>query len=110
MENQSIQIAKKIQEQLFAFGQMKVFSWGANSWTTVKDGLSFKVSGFKFKGEIRILLTPYNTYQVQFIKAKKVEQEYFDVYFNELTNIIDVHVEFTGENYKRDVEQAIYSF
>jgi hypothetical protein len=110
MENQSLQIAQTIQQQLFAFNRNVVYSWGAHAWTVVKDGLSFKVQGFLFKGTVRITLTPYDTYKVELIKGKKVEQEYNDVYFDELTYIIDTHVEYTGDNYENDVKNAIYSF
>ena len=109
METQQIQLAKTIQGQLFAFGKMRVYSWGAHAWTAVKDGLTFKVQGFKFKGVVQITLTPFDTYKVEFIKAKKVEQEYADVYFDELTNIIDAHVEYTGDNYENDVKNALDS-
>lgn len=110
MENQSMEIAKTIKEQLFAINRTIVWSWGANSWTVVENGLAFKVQGFKFKGVVKITLTPFDTYKVEFIKAKKVVEEYPDVYFDELINIIDAYVEYTGDNYKQDVEQAIYSF
>jgi hypothetical protein len=110
MNTQSVEVAKTIQQQLFAFGKMKVWSWGAHAWTAIKDGLAFKVQGFKFKGVVQITLTPFDTYKIEFIKAKKVVQEFTDVYFDELTNIIDATVEYTGDNYEHDVNNAVYVF
>ena len=101
------EIAKTIQEQLFAFGRVKVFSWGANSWTAIKDGLVFKVQGFKFKGTIKIVLVPNDTYTIQLIKDDKIEQEFTDVYFDQMTDLIDSHVEFTGKNYNDDVNDYL---
>jgi hypothetical protein len=110
METQSLQIAKTIQQQLFAFNRNMVYSWGAHAWTAVKDGLSFKCSGFLFTGTVRVTLTIFDTYKVEFIKANKVIEEYTDIYFDELTTLIDNKVEFTGDQYPTDVANAKYSF
>jgi hypothetical protein len=110
MNTQSLEVAKTIQQQLFAFGKMKVWSWGSNSWKVISNGLSFRVQGFKFKGVVQVTLTPFDTYKVEFIKAKKVIQEFTDVYFDELTNIIDATVEYTGDNYQNDVANAEHTF
>jgi len=110
METKSQEVAKIIQSQLFGLSKVKVWSWGAHAWTVIKNGLSFKVQGFKFCGNISIVLTPFDTYQIQFIKAKKVIEEYHDVYFDEMVDIIDNYVEYTGDNYKNDVANAVYTF
>jgi len=110
MENQSLQIAKTIQSQLMGLGQMKVWSWGANSWTAIQNGLAFKVQGFKFKGIVQITLMPSDTYTIQFSKAKMILKEITDVYFDEMVDIIDEYVEYTGANYSNDVNKAVYRF
>ena len=110
MENQSIEIAKTIQQQLMGMGKMKVWSWGANSWASIPEGLAFKVQGFKFKGVVKIVLTPSDTYTIEFIKAKKVQKEMTDVYFDEMVDLIDGYVEYTGANYESDVKNAVYKF
>jgi hypothetical protein len=110
MENQSIEIATTIRKQLFAFGKMKVWSWGANSWSAGNDYLQFKVQGFKFKGLVKITLHPCDYYIIEFLKTNsnelvhKIEMCYFD----EMTTNIDEYVEYTGVNYASDVKNALY--
>jgi hypothetical protein len=107
MENQSIEIAKTIQSQLMS-QKMKVWSWGSNSWTAIPDGLAFKVQGFKFKGVVKIVLMPSDTYTIEFIKANKTVKEMTEIFFDEMVDIIDNFVEFTGDNYEADVKNAKY--
>ncbi len=94
MENQSLEIAKTIQSQLMGLGKIKVWSWGANSWTAIQNGLAFKVQGFKFKGIVKIVLMPSDTYTIQFIKGKSIEKEYSDIFFDEMVDTIDNYVEY----------------
>ncbi len=110
MQNQSLEIAKIIQHQLMTLGKIKVWSWGAHSWAVIENGLEFKVQGFKFKGVVKIVLMPSDTYTIQFIKNKKVEKEYSEVYFDQQVPLIDEYVEFTGEKYEQDVNNAVYHF
>jgi hypothetical protein len=110
MQNQSVEIAKTIQHQLMTLGKIKVWSWGAHAWTVVENGLAFKVQGFKFKGVVKIELKGNDTYTIQFIKNKKVEKEYTEVYFDQQVDLIDEFVEFTGANYENDVNKAVYHF
>jgi hypothetical protein len=106
---ESLAIAKTIQQQLTAGnGKIKVWSWGANSWTVIPNGIQFKVQGFKFKGIVSITLQPNDTYTVELIKNKKVIAEFTDVYFDEMTTLIDEKVEYTGINYENDVDNAVY--
>ena len=113
MENHSLQTAKTIQSQLMGLGRVKVWSWGANSWTVVNNGLAFKVQGFKFKGIVQITLHPSDTYIIEFIKGIKnpeIVKTVTDVYFDEMVGIIDEYVEYTGANYSNDINNAVYSF
>ena len=118
------QIAQTIMEQLYAGGRNKVFSWGANSWSCgtmpkVERGggesyLMFKVQGFLFKGMVRVILAWDDTYTVQLLKKEGgelvVKDERKNVYFDELTDIIDRKVENCGykEKYNEQVNKATY--
>jgi hypothetical protein len=122
----SLQVAQIIQQQLLAGGRNKVMSWGANSWThgtmpkKEKGGgesfLIFKVQGFLFKGMVRVILAWDDTYTVQLLKKEKgelvVKEEITNVYFDELTDVIDSKVEHCGdeEKYKQQVNNATYKF
>jgi|GEM_PF-2889994 hypothetical protein len=110
MNTTSLEVAKIIQAQLLGISKAKVWSWGSHKWTVIENGLSFKCSGFLFTGVVSITLNPFDTYRIQFIKAKKVIDEYHDVYFDEMVDIIDNYVEYTGDNYKNDVANAVYTF
>lgn len=105
---QSKQIATTIYQQLMGQGKIKVWSWGAHAWAVVTNGLKFKVQGFKFTGDVTINLMPNDTYTIHFIKAGKIEFEQSEVYFDKMVDMIDNHVEFTGENYVNDVNNAVY--
>lgn len=107
---QSIQIANTIRQQLLTLGRTKVWSWGANSWMAVDRGLSFKVQGFLFHGQVVITLGGNDLYTIQLIKSKKVVKEYTSVFFEDMVDLIDTSVEYTGENYASDVDKAVYSF
>ena len=109
-EKQSVEIAKIIHQQLMGTGATRVWSWGANSWTAVPNGLLFKVQGFLFKGHVLITLLPNDTYTIQLIKSKKIFKEFADVYFDEMVNLIDSNVEYTGVNYEDDVNKTAYKF
>jgi hypothetical protein len=110
---QTQQVATTIRQQLLAFGQMKVWSWGATNWScgqlaeTKENFLAFKVNGLKFKGIVKVILDWSDTYKVQFIKIEKgsevIKKEISNVYFDELTDKIDNVVEYTGddESYKK---------
>jgi len=118
------QIAQTIMQQLYAGGRNKVWSWGANSWSCgtmpkVERGggesyLIFKVQGFLFKGMVRVILAWDDTYTVQLLKKEGgelvVKDERKNVYFDELTDVIDSKVEHCGdeEKYKEQVNKATY--
>ena len=108
MKNQSLLIARTIHQQLMEGGKLKVWSWGANSWAAIENGLTFKVQGFKFTGRVNIILKPDDTYTIQFTKQNRVEMEYSDIYFDEQIDLIDGYVEYTGAKYAEDVKNAVY--
>lgn len=106
-EKESIEIAETIRRQLLGTGLIKVWSWGANTFRAIQNGLTFKVQGFKFKGNIEIILMPSDTYTIRLLKDKEIQQEFENVHFDEMVDLIDVQVELT-DNYEDDVNNAVY--
>jgi hypothetical protein len=107
-EEKSIQIAETIRKQLLGTGTVKVWSWGANTWRAIQNGLTFKVQGFKFRGDIQIILMPSDTYTIRLVLKNEIHKEFEGVHFDEMVDLIDVEVEFTGENYEDDINNATY--
>ncbi|HVA97751.1 MAG TPA: hypothetical protein VNG53_02570 [Bacteroidia bacterium] len=103
-------IAQTIREQLITLGRIEVMSWGSHNWQGGNDFLQFKVQGFKFKGIVKITYMPTDVYKIEFIKKNEIVETYNDVYFDEMVNIIDNYVEYTGKNYANDVNKAVYKF
>ena len=118
------QIAQTILAQIKAGGINVFLSWGPNSFSCgtmpkVERGggesyLMFKVQGFLFKGMVRVILAWDDTYTVQLLKKEGgelvVKDERKNVYFDELTDIIDRKVENCGdkEKYNEQVNKATY--
>lgn len=106
----SLEIAKTIKHQLTTLGAIQVMSWGSHVWTGGKDFLAFRVQGFKFKGIVKITLTPMDVYEIEFIKGRFIngtpEHKRENVYFDEMVDIIDEYVEHTGANYENDIRKS----
>lgn len=106
-----MEIAKTIQSQLMGLGKVKVWSWGANSWVGGNDFLQFKVQGFLLKGSVRITLNGLDLYDIVFKNTKnEVVNTLNDVFAEDMVDLIDAQVEYTGEHYKNDVTKAVYRF
>jgi hypothetical protein len=98
------EIAEIILEQLRAnqvgrvSGKYAMFCWGVHNkafhsrTTERRGGLSFRVQGRKFEGEVLIELAHNDTYRIKL----NLETKASDVYFDQLAEIIDNLVE-TGE-------------
>ncbi len=97
METTDLTIANEIRNQLKVLGGWIMMSWGANSFVGGNNFLQFKVQGFLLKGFVKITLNGMDLYDIQFIKVKKgvpeVLKEVNDVYFDEMVDVIDRHVE-----------------
>jgi len=104
----NLQIANTIKHQLITLGRIKVMSWGANSWTGGNDFLMFKVQGFKFKGIVKITLKGDDTYTIEFMTTQKrvVKHTREQVFFDEMVDIIDLYVEYTGADYEARVKES----
>lgn len=82
-----------------------MWSWGAEKFYALENGLQFKVSGFIFKGNVRVLYNEgSDTFEVQLIKKGEIVKTIEDVYIENLVDVIDQNVEKT-ENYEQTVEQ-----
>lgn len=80
-----------------------MWSWGFNRAMVIEDGLSFKVNGYKFKGEVRVIYcNGTDTFKVEFVKRGKVVNTEEDVYVDKLVDVIDANVE-KVENYEERV-------
>jgi len=117
----AIEVANTIKNQM-SYGQrntMRVMSWGARKYGYGIDKgsnlgyLVFLVSGYKFKGTVKISLSFNDTYKVEFIKNKRTKDKDLselygstkfittrevvntmeEVYCDELNERIDVFVE-----------------
>lgn len=75
------------------------FCWGANKFKTIAStdgcyGISFVVSGLKFKGEVRIYYNIGTDYfDVELWKNGECEKEITDLDFEQLHNVIHRNVE-----------------
>ena len=85
---------------------MVVWSWGFNSPMAVKNGLRFKVQGFKFRGVVEVVYNEgSDLFDVSFIKAGKVVKTIEGVFFDMLVETIDNYVEKTPDYEKRVREE-----
>ena len=81
---------------------MVVWSWGFNSPIAVKNGLRFKVQGYKFRGVVEVVYNEgKDLFDISFIKTNKVVKLIEDVYFDMLVEVIDCYVEKTADYEKR---------
>lgn len=79
---------------------MIVFAWGFNAPRALENGLSFRVNGFKYTGEVRIVYNEgKDLFEIHLPATGKVIP---DVYFDQLVEIIDEAIEKTA-----DYEQKI---
>lgn len=91
---------------IFKTQLMVVWSWGFNSPMAVKNGLRFKVQGFKFKGVVEVVYNESSDlFDVSFIKAGKVIKTIDGVFFDMLVSVIDHYVEKTSDYEKRVREE-----
>ena len=75
---------------------MVVWSWGFNSPMAVKNGLRFKVQGFKVRGVVEVVYNEgSDLFDVSFIKADKVIKTIYGVFFDMVVETIDNYVEKT---------------
>ena len=78
---------------------MTYFSWGVSKKYNVGNkGLLLKVSGHHHKGFVLITLAWNDTYSVYIVSNKgEIKQEFKEVYFEDLVEIIDNRIERINE-------------
>lgn len=100
-----IQIADTIAQQLLATTRQNVlFSWGAFYGfraAIYKDmaALKFRVNGRLFQGDVIIAYNENDTYEVYLKNEDGTRLVKDDVYFDEMSEVIDVAIE-RGDNQK----------
>lgn len=100
-----MEMAKYIM-QILRSQLMVMWSWGFNSPIAVKNGLRFKVQGFKFRGIVEVVYNEgSDLFDVSFIKAGKVVKAIDGVFFDTLVETIDHYVEKTSDYEKRVREE-----
>lgn len=72
-----------------------IWSWGFECPKRLCNGLSFKVNGFKIKGEVQVV---YNSgsdlFDISFYDSdEKMQKIVEDIYLDQLVDVIDEHVE-----------------
>lgn len=103
-----MEMAKYIM-QILKTQLMIVWSWGFHSPTAIKNGLRFKVQGFKFRGAVEVVYNEgRDLFVVSFCKAGKVVKSIDSAFFDELVSVIDNYVEKTADYEER--VKAEYSF
>ena len=104
MSKNKEEVLKKVEERPFnqketmqwiMTNPLWVMSWGAREFTTYKDTvLFFRVSGRKHNGFVLITLAWDDTYIVRLFSTQWNEKAKFEnVYCDDLTEIIDEHIE-----------------
>jgi len=94
----NLTIARTIQQQLYAFGQIKVMSWGANTWVGGDNFLMFKVQAYRHTGWVKIELNGSDLYDITLLdERKKVVKTFNNIYFDEMTDVIDKEIEYIPE-------------
>ena len=100
-----MEMAKYIMS-IFKTQLMVVWSWGFNSTIAVKNGLRFKVQGFKFRGIVEVVYNEgSDLFDVSFIKAGKVIKTIDGVFFDMLVETIDNYVKKTSDYEQRVREE-----
>ena len=90
---------------------MVVWSWGFHKPMALKNGLRFKVQGFRFRGVVEVVYNEgQDLFDVNFIKANKVVKSIEGVYFDMLVDTIDYYVEKTADYENRVKAEYSFSF
>lgn len=85
-----------------------LWSWGFEDVKTIKNGVTFKVNGFLLKGRVEIYLNEgKDLFEVSFYdKDENLIKQIDEVYFDQLVDVIDKNVEYTGSDYEDRVNET----
>ena len=95
MENQSLEIAQTIIDQIKFADRSALMAWGATKFMALPEskefqgGVQFKVNGLSFVGTVVVQLRWVDDYVVSFVKNNKIEHSVSGVYCDMLVDIID---------------------
>ena len=83
-----------------------IFSWAARGWINYfNKALVFRVSGFKFKGNVMISLNAMDLFDIEFFTIRgTLKHSMNDIFVGDLVEHIDNFVEKT-DNYKEDIKK-----
>lgn len=85
--------------------RMKVWSWGIHNVSGYENGLEFNVQGFKFNGKVIINYNQgLDLWDIDFAKNGKCVKSIEGIYSEDLVDVIDREVEYTGSFYESDVK------
>ena len=81
--------------EVLTHSRMTYWSWGVSKLLNMfNKGLCLKVSGHHHKGWVVITLSYLDTYSIYIVSNKgEVKDEYHEVYFDQLTELIDNRIE-----------------
>ena len=86
-----------------------MMSWGFENPETIRNGMKFQVSGFKFQGDVEIVYNEgQDLFDLAFINSKNERHTHLGIYFDQLLQVVDDFVEKT-ENYKELVQQTYFN-
>jgi hypothetical protein len=86
-----------------------MMSWAFQNPKTIKTGMRFTVSGFKFQGNVEIVYNDgTDLFDVTFINSKNERHTLSSIYFDQLLEVIDDFVEKT-ENYEELIQKTYFS-
>ena len=93
--------------KVLAFRKITLMSWGFNSPKVITDGLQFEVNGFKHYGFVKVTYQHgLDLFKICLLSNEmEVVKEINEIYFDQLTDIIDEHVELV-KNYDERVRLA----
>ena len=96
---------------IFRTQPMVVCSWGYSSPIAIKDGLRFRVNGFRHKGWCEVVYNEgMDTFTFRTIgRDGKAIREFEDVYFDNLVSVIDMTVE-TGRDSEEQYKARVNSW
>ena len=106
----NMEIAKYILS-IFKSSIAIVLSWGFHNPVAINEceegegGIIFNVDGFKFSGQVKVMLNWTDTFDIYLIKRGDVVETIKDVYLDQLINVIDNRVEYTPD-YAKQVQHA----
>ena len=102
-----MEMAKYIMS-IFKTQPMVVCSWGFNTPIAIKNGLRFRVNGFRHKGWCEVVYNEgMDTFMFRTIDRKgNTIREIEDVYFDNLVIVIDTIVETGGDDEEQYKERV----